>query len=51
MDTFLAGIALPNMMGTFSTTLDEISWILTAYLVAVAVFTPLTAWLGRRYGR
>ena len=51
MDTFLAGIALPNMMGAFSTTLDEISWILTAYLVAVAVFTPLTAWLGRRYGR
>jgi DHA2 family multidrug resistance protein len=51
MDTFLAGIALPNMMGSFSTTLDEISWILTAYLVAVAVFTPLTAWLGRRYGR
>ena len=39
MDTF-AGIALPNMMGLF-TTLDEISWILTAYLVAVAVFTPL----------
>jgi DHA2 family multidrug resistance protein len=51
MDTFLAGIALPNMMGTFSTTHDEISWVLTAYLVAVAVFTPLTAWLGRRYGR
>lgn len=51
MDTFLAGIALPNMMGSFSTTHDEISWVLTAYLVAVAVFTPLTAWLGRRYGR
>ena len=39
------------MMGSFSTTHDEISWILTAYLVAVAVFTPLTAWLGRRFGR
>ena len=51
MDTFLSGIALPNMMGSFSTTHDEISWILTAYLVAVAVFTPLTAWLGRRVGR
>ena len=51
MDTFLSGIALPKMMGSFSTSHDEISWVLTAYLIAVAVFTPLTAWLGRRFGR
>lgn len=51
MDTFVAGIALPSMMGAFSAAHDEIAWILTAYLIAVAVFTPLSGWLSRRVGR
>ena len=51
MDTFVAGIALPSMMGTFSASHDEVAWVLTAFLIAVAVFTPLSGWLSRRVGR
>lgn len=51
MDTFVAGIALPSMMGAFSAAHDEVAWILTAFLIAVGVFTPLTGWLSRRIGR
>src|SRR3546814_807259 len=51
MDTFVASIALPSMQGAFSATQDEISWVLSAFLNAVAIFTPLTGWVGRRIGR
>jgi MFS transporter, DHA2 family, multidrug resistance protein len=51
MDTFAVGVALPRMQGILSVTLVEISWILTAYLVASTVFTPMYGWLARRIGR
>ncbi len=51
MDTFVAGIALPSMMGAFSAAHDEVAWVLTAFLIAVAVFTPLSGWLSRKIGR
>lgn len=51
MDTFVAGIALPSMMGAFSAAHDEIAWVLSAFLIAVAVFTPLSGWLSRKIGR
>ena len=51
LDTFAVSVALPSMQGALSATLTEISWILTAYLVASAIFTPLYAWLSRRIPR
>ncbi|MDA0654930.1 MAG: MDR family MFS transporter [Proteobacteria bacterium] len=51
MDTFAVGVALPQMQGILSATLLEVSWILTAYLVASTVFTPMYGWLARRMGR
>ena len=50
-DTFATSIALPTMMGAMSVTITEISWVITAYLVASAMFTPLYAWMSRRVGR
>ena len=50
MDTFATAVALPEIRGVFSATLDEAAWILTSFLVAAAIFTPLFAWLSRRYG-
>lgn len=51
MDTFAVSVALPRMQGVMSATLTEISWILTSYLVASAIFTPLYGWLSQRIGR
>jgi DHA2 family multidrug resistance protein len=50
MDTFATGVAIPRMMGSLSVTITEVSWVLTAYLVASAMFTPLVAWLSRKIG-
>ncbi|MDB3953689.1 DHA2 family efflux MFS transporter permease subunit [Alphaproteobacteria bacterium] len=51
MDSFATGVALPQMQGALSATITEVSWILTAYLVAAAMFTPVYAWLARKFGR
>jgi DHA2 family multidrug resistance protein len=51
MDTFAVAVALPRMQGVFSATPTEISWVLTAYLVAAAIFTPLYGWLSLRFNR
>jgi DHA2 family multidrug resistance protein len=51
LDTFAVSVALPSMQGALSASLTEISWILTAYLVASAIFTPLYGWLTRRIPR
>ncbi|MPY73756.1 MAG: DHA2 family efflux MFS transporter permease subunit [Alphaproteobacteria bacterium] len=51
MDTFLAAVALPNMKGELSASQDEISWVLTSYLIAIAIASPPIGWLSRRIGR
>jgi DHA2 family multidrug resistance protein len=51
LDSTIANVALPNMEGSLSTTQDEISWVLTSYIVASAIATPLSGWLAGRFGR
>src|SRR5262245_29251893 len=51
IDTTIATIALPHMQGTLSGTQDQMVWVLTSYIVAAAISTPLAAWLAVRLGR
>jgi len=51
LDTTIANVALPNMQGTLSATQDQISWVLTSYIVGAAIMTPPTGWLAGRFGR
>src|SRR3954447_8385184 len=51
LDTTIANVALPYMMGSLSATLDQINWVLTSYIVAAAIMTPVTAFLTARFGR
>jgi DHA2 family multidrug resistance protein len=51
LDTTIANVALPHMQGSLSAAQDQISWVLTSYIVAAAVATPLTGWLSARFGR
>ena len=46
-----AYVALPNIQGNLSATPDQVSWIITAFVVASAIGTVLTGWLGGRFGR
>ncbi len=51
LDTTIVNVALPDMQGTFAATPDQISWVLTSYLVASAIFMPLTGFFSDRLGR
>jgi MFS transporter, DHA2 family, multidrug resistance protein len=51
IDTTIANVALPHMQGATSASREEITWVLTSYIVSAAIFTPLTSWLAARYGR
>jgi len=51
LDTTIANVALPHMQGSLQSSQDQISWVLTSYIVAAAIATPLTGWLCARWGR
>ena len=51
MDMTIVNVTLPHMMGALGATADQVTWVLTAYLVAEAVTIPLTGWLAGRFGR
>ncbi|HVH82483.1 MAG TPA: DHA2 family efflux MFS transporter permease subunit [Stellaceae bacterium] len=50
VDTTIANVALPHMQGSFSCSQDQIAWVVTSYIVAAAIMTPLTGWLAARFG-
>ena len=51
LDTTIANVALPHMQGDLGAAQDTITWVLTSYIVAAAIMTPLTGWLADRLGR
>jgi DHA2 family multidrug resistance protein len=51
MDWTIAAVALPHMQGTFSATHDQVSWVITSYIVASAIMIPTAGWLSTRFGR
>ena len=48
LDSTIANVALPHMQGSLSASQDEITWVLTSYIIAAAIATPLTGWLSER---
>ena len=50
LDTTIANVALPHMQGGLSAAQDQITWVLTSYIVAAAIMTPVTGWITGRYG-
>ena len=51
LDTTIANVALPHIQGSISASPDQITWVLTSYLIATAIMTPLSGWLSVRIGR
>ncbi|HXQ15317.1 MAG TPA: DHA2 family efflux MFS transporter permease subunit [Caulobacteraceae bacterium] len=51
LDTTIANVALPHMAGSVSASQDQITWVLTSYIIAAAIMTPLSGWLSTRIGR
>jgi MFS transporter, DHA2 family, multidrug resistance protein len=50
LDGTIANVALPHMQGSLSASSDQITWVLTSFIVAAAIATPLNGWLVDRYG-
>jgi DHA2 family multidrug resistance protein len=51
LDTTIANVALPRIQGSVSATQDQMAWVLTSYIVAAAIMTPLSGWLSGQFGR
>ena len=51
LDTSIVNVALPHLQGSFSASTDEITWVLTSYIVANGIMIPLTGWISARVGR
>src|SRR5206468_10118190 len=51
VDTTIVNVALNNMKGSLGATLNEISWVITAYSIANVIIVPMTSWLSQQFGR
>jgi len=51
IDWTIASVALPQMRGAFSATQDQISWVITSYIVASAIMIPTAGFMSARFGR
>ena len=51
LDSTIANVALPYMQGSLSATSDQITWVLTSYIVAAAIMTAPVGWMAARFGR
>src|SRR5438552_19117399 len=50
LDTTIVNVCLPHIQGSMSASQDQISWILTSYIVSSEIMMPLTGWLAGRFG-
>src|ERR1044072_8275098 len=51
LDSSIANVSLPYMQGTLSASADEITWVLTSYVIAAAIMTAPVGWLAQRFVR
>src|ERR1044072_3094426 len=51
IDTTIVNLALNTMRGSLGVTLNEISWVITAYSIANVIIVPMTSWLSQQFGR
>ena len=51
LDSTIANVALPYMQGELSASRDQITWVLTSYIVAAAIMTAPVGWIASRFGK
>jgi DHA2 family multidrug resistance protein len=50
LDSSIVNIAVPKMMAVFNAGTDEIEWVLTSYMLVMAMVLPMTGILGDKFG-
>src|ERR1700749_504329 len=51
LDSTIANVALPYMQGSLAASRDQITWVLTSYIVAAAIMTAPVGWIASRFGK
>jgi len=50
LDATIVNTGLPKIMASFGVGLDKIEWVITAYMLSMAVMLPTSGWLADRFG-
>src|SRR5215471_6073419 len=50
LDLTITNVALPTLAVDFGASTSSIEWVVTAYLLGLASFIPVSGWAGDRYG-
>ena len=50
LDGTIANVALPSIQGSLSATQEQVSWVVTSYIVASAIMTPFAGFCATRFG-
>ena len=50
LDATIVNVGLPKIMASFGVGLDKIEWVVTAYMLAMAVALPTSGWLADKFG-
>lgn len=50
LDNSIVNVSLPVMQKQFKVDVDDIQWVITAYMLAFCVFMPLTNWMKDKIG-
>jgi len=51
IDASIVNVALNDMAGNLGSSVDEIGWVATGYILASVIIMPLNGWLTARFGR
>jgi len=51
LDSSIVNVALPSMTGSLGATVEEITWVVTGYILAQVIVMPITGMLAARFGR
>src|SRR6266498_1123538 len=51
IDTSIVNVALTDMSGSLGVSIEDISWVITAYAIANVIIIPLTGFLAEYFGR
>ncbi|MEI6852466.1 MAG: DHA2 family efflux MFS transporter permease subunit [Bacteroidota bacterium] len=50
LDATIVNVGLPKIMASFGVGLDKIEWVITAYMLSMAVMLPTSGWFADKFG-
>src|SRR5262245_64877818 len=51
LDTSIVNVALADMSGTLGATIEQITWVVTGYMLSNVLVMPIIGMLSTRFGR